>query len=72
MIPLKEARDRILGAVAPLEPRAVAAADATGLVLAERIVADEPVPPFANTGMDGYAVRAVDTPGRLQIGRAHV
>ena len=29
-----------------------------GLVLAEAVVAREPVPPFANTGMDGYAVRA--------------
>ena len=29
-----------------------------GLVLAEAVVAAEPVPPFANTGMDGYAVRA--------------
>src|SRR3954463_4049513 len=30
-------------------------------VLAERVVAGEAVPPFANTAMDGYAVRAADT-----------
>ena len=27
------------------------------------VIADEPVPPFANTAMDGYAVRAADTAG---------
>ena len=34
------------------------------------VVAAEPVPPFANTGMDGYAVRAADTaaaPVRLRV-----
>jgi molybdenum cofactor synthesis domain len=33
------------------------------LVLAADIVAGEAVPPFANTAMDGYAVRAADTAG---------
>ncbi len=44
--------------------------DALGLVLAGDIVAGEAVPPFANTAMDGYAVRAVDTAGapvRLRV-----
>ncbi len=36
-------------------------------MLAQRVVAAEPVPPFANTAMDGYAVRAADTPGRLRV-----
>ena len=36
-------------------------------MLAEDVVASEPVPPFANTGMDGYAVRAADTPGTLRV-----
>ena len=34
------------------------------------MIAREPVPPFANTGMDGYAVRAADTDGapvRLKV-----
>ena len=38
-------------------------ADALGLVLAEAVTAAEPVPPFANTAMDGYAVRAADVAG---------
>ena len=37
--------------------------DALGLVLAEPVTAAENVPPFANTAMDGYAVRAADTAG---------
>jgi molybdenum cofactor synthesis domain-containing protein len=35
-------------------------ADAAGLVLAEPVVSTETVPPFPNTAVDGYAVRAVD------------
>lgn len=37
--------------------------EALGLVLAEPVVAGEAVPPFANTAMDGFAVRAADTAG---------
>lgn len=46
-------------------PRAITVAigDALGLVLAVDVIAGEAVPPFANTAMDGYAVRAADTVG---------
>jgi molybdenum cofactor synthesis domain-containing protein len=67
MISLEAAQAMILEAVTPLAPRPVALRDARGLVLAEPVVAGEDVPPFANTGMDGYAVRAGDTPGRLRV-----
>src|SRR4029077_3763348 len=63
VIALEEAQQRILAAVAPLPPRAVALADARGLVLARAVMASEMVPPFANTAMDGFAVRAADTAG---------
>ncbi len=63
MIPLADAQARILGAVAPLEPRLVPRAAARGLVLAREVIASEMVPPFANTAMDGYAVQAADTAG---------
>src|SRR5690606_3975862 len=53
----------VLGGCAPLPPRTVPAAAAAGLVLAGDVVAAEAVPPFANTAMDGYAVRAADTAG---------
>src|SRR5438445_2635961 len=63
MIPLADAQQRILDAVGPLAPRAVALAEARGLVLARGVTAAEMVPPFANTAMDGFAVRAADTAG---------
>jgi molybdopterin molybdotransferase len=63
MIPLVDVQCDILGAVAPLESAMVPLRDALGLVTARDIVAGEAVPPFANTAMDGYAVRAGDTSG---------
>jgi molybdenum cofactor synthesis domain-containing protein len=67
VIPLADAQQQILDAVAPLAPRVFDPREAVGLVLAQDVTSTEPVPPFANTGMDGYAVRAADTPGRLRV-----
>ena len=63
MITLDEARAYVLGACSPLAPVEVRLADARGLVAAADVVAAEPVPPFANSAMDGYAVQAADTTG---------
>jgi molybdenum cofactor synthesis domain-containing protein len=63
LVALDDVRAEILGAVATLAPVTVDRADAHGLVLAADVVAGEDVPPFANTAMDGYAVRAADTAG---------
>ena len=44
--------------------------DALGLVAARPIVSGEAVPPFANSSMDGYALRAGDVaaaPTRLRV-----
>jgi molybdopterin molybdotransferase len=70
MIPVSEARQFVLSACGALTPRRMAVSDALGHVLAEPIRATEPVPPFANSSMDGYAVRAADTvraPARLRV-----
>jgi molybdenum cofactor synthesis domain-containing protein len=40
-----------------------ALADALGAVVASPVIAGEAVPPFANTAMDGFAVRAAETAG---------
>ena len=53
----------MLERVAPLEPRAAWTVAAVGCVLAETVTSPEDVPPFANTAMDGYAVRAADVAG---------
>jgi molybdopterin molybdotransferase len=44
----------------PLEPVELALREALGCVLAETVKSTELVPPFANTAMDGFAVRAGD------------
>jgi len=74
VIPLQEARARVLAGCDRLERREVGLDDALGCVTAEPIVAGENVPPFANTAMDGYAVRAADVaeaspdhPARLKV-----
>src|SRR6266540_7335625 len=41
--------------------------EAAGRVLAEDAAAAVDLPPFASSAMDGFALRAVDTPGRLPI-----
>jgi molybdopterin molybdotransferase len=63
LISLEEARAHVLGRVAPLPPVRTRAIAAVGCVLAEAVTSPEDVPPFANTAMDGYAVRAADTAG---------
>jgi molybdopterin molybdotransferase len=63
MIALADVQAEVLGAVSPLEAVVAPRRDVLGLVTARDIVAGEAVPPFANTAMDGYAVRADDTTG---------
>lgn len=60
MIPFAEARQFVLDRCAPLAPAERPLDDALGAVLAYDAVAPEAVPPFANSGMDGYAVRSAD------------
>lgn len=67
MTPLDEARRLVLDGVTALPATRMPLADAVGAVAAEPVVAADPVPPFDNTAMDGYAVRADDTPGRLRV-----
>ena len=61
MIPLHEAQETVLAGCAPLTPQQVAYTEMTGRVLDQDVVAVEDVPPFHNTAVDGYAVRAADT-----------
>lgn len=63
MISVEEARGRILQHFRALQPEERPLLDALGQVLAEDVVARFDIPPLANTAMDGYAVRAVDTDG---------
>lgn len=60
MRPLPEAQQEVLDAVRPLPVETVSIAEAVGLALAVPITAPHDIPPFPNSAMDGYAVRAVD------------
>ncbi|MGG7613000.1 gephyrin-like molybdotransferase Glp, partial [Streptomyces sp. ZG43] len=53
--------DDILTAVQPLEPIELNLLDAQGCVLVEQVTVPVALPPFDNSSMDGYAVRAADT-----------
>jgi molybdopterin molybdotransferase len=57
-ITIDEARAKVLAAVRPLPSEDVAVQDALGRVLAEDVVAARDVPSFANSAMDGFAVRS--------------
>jgi molybdopterin molybdotransferase len=63
MIPLGEAQEVVLAGCGANPAVAVDLDEALGSVLAEAVAAPEDVPPFANTGMDGYAVRSADLTG---------
>ena len=60
MLAVQEARERILAVFQRLPAEIVPLAVAYSRVLAEDVVSREAVPPFANSSMDGYAVRAAD------------
>jgi molybdopterin molybdotransferase len=67
LLPVDEARGRMLAKVAALPAETVPLAQAIGRVLAEDVTAVRDQPPFRASAMDGWAVRAADTPGRLTI-----
>ena len=57
---VQEASERILTAVHPLAAESIALRDALGRVLAEDVHSPIEHPPWDNSSMDGYAVRAED------------
>ena len=61
---------RVAAAIEPLRPRpteTVLLADALGRVTASSVASPIDLPPFRNSQMDGFAVRAADLPGELPI-----
>ena len=67
---LRSARRAVLNAVHRLPGQKVRLDDALGCVTVEGLHAADDVPPFANSAMDGYAVRAADAEGtsfRLRV-----
>ena len=60
LLPVDEARARVMAAFSALPAEQVSVADALGRVLAEDVRARVTQPPAAVSAMDGYAVRAAD------------
>jgi molybdopterin molybdotransferase len=61
MISVEEAQRIILGSVERIGWEYVELLDGLGRVLAEDVTATEPIPPWDNAAMDGYALRSEDT-----------
>jgi molybdopterin molybdotransferase len=68
LLSLEEAQRRILERVVRLPLERVALTAAAGRILAEPAASRVDLPPFDASAMDGFAVRADDTPGRLRVG----
>ena len=60
MLPLEQAQRRVLASVNRLSETQLPVWEARGLALARPVTAPHDVPPFTNSAMDGYAVRAGD------------
>ncbi|MCP5100725.1 MAG: molybdopterin molybdotransferase MoeA [Chloroflexi bacterium] len=58
-----EALTSVLAGVSVLDTESVSLLDALGRVLAEPVTAKDSLPPFINSAMDGYALRAGDLQG---------
>ncbi|HRO02110.1 MAG TPA: molybdopterin molybdotransferase MoeA [Terricaulis sp.] len=67
MISVAEARDAILRNAAGCDVETLPLRAALGRTLREDIVAHRDQPPFRASAMDGYALRAADTPGALRL-----
>lgn len=67
ILSLAEAQTLVLERARALAAETLALADAAGRVLAEPARALVDLPPFRSSAMDGYALRAADTPGPLPV-----
>ena len=74
MLSVEEAYERVMASFAPLEASEVLLLESLGQTLAVDVTSPLALPPLANSGMDGYALRgadivgaSADTPRRLPV-----
>ena len=67
MISLEDYVSQVLETLSPLEDDRLELGRTHGRVLAKDVTAAVPVPPWTNSAMDGYAVRAKDTTGACPL-----
>jgi molybdopterin molybdotransferase len=66
---VEEAQSAVLAGCTPLDgTERCPPADALGRILAEPVVSATALPPWDNSAMDGYALRAADTAGAREDG----
>lgn len=65
---VEEQQARITAAAVAPRPIRVAIAEAQGLLCAEEVVTERPMPGFDQAAIDGYAVRSVDVLGVGEVG----
>lgn len=65
---VEEQQARVAAAAVAPRPVRVAIAEAQGLMCAEEVIAERPMPAFDQAAIDGYAVRSVDVFGADAIG----
>ena len=66
LLSVEAARDAVLAATEPVGKESIAPADALGRVTAESVSGRVSLPPWPNSAMDGYAIRAADTAGATE------
>ncbi|GAB4458225.1 MAG: molybdopterin molybdotransferase MoeA [Anaerolineales bacterium] len=69
LLSVDEARERILARILPVATETIPLAACTNRILASDIVAENDLPPFDNSSMDGFALRAADTAGASPASR---
>jgi molybdopterin molybdotransferase len=67
LLSIDDALARILERVEPLPAEEVPLEEASGRVVSEPVRALVDLPPFPSSAMDGFAIRAEDTPGTLPV-----
>jgi len=67
LLSIDEALDLVDAHITPLPAEEVALEQAYGRYIAEELHAAVDLPPFPSSAMDGYALRAVDSPGSLTV-----
>jgi molybdopterin molybdotransferase len=67
LVSIEEAQQLILERVARLPDEGVPVEEAVGRVLTVQATAEIDLPPFDSSAMDGFALRAEDTPGTLPV-----
>jgi molybdopterin molybdotransferase len=64
---VEEQQARVMAAAVAPRPVRVAIAEAQGLMCAEEVITEQPLPGFDQAAIDGYAVRSVDVAGVGEI-----